>query len=73
MFTQIEQVAGLLMMLAGALVVAALMSGCTPRPYEVCGPLRCTAPMTEQQAVSAASVDKAWGEKSDLRVGVAPR
>jgi hypothetical protein len=72
MWSNIEQVAGLLMMLAGALVVAGLMSGCTTRPYQVCSELRCTKPLTHDETVQAQEIKKAWGPDAPLHVEVAP-
>ena len=47
----------IIILLTGLLLI---ITGCARTPYKVCGTSGCSAPMTQEQAVNAAEVQKAW-------------
>jgi hypothetical protein len=49
--------------LCSALLLLAVMAGCSARPYVICrGEAYCTGPLTHDEAMHAAQIKKAWGD-----------
>ena len=53
-----------LVLLGCILVLCSGVWGCAPHPYVICrGEAYCTSPLTDDEAMHAAQLKKAWGDE----------